>query len=165
MIMEGSRRWNGGNYNCRSFIRGWMIRLFSFFLFWTFELWTIWDSYGVILLRSILRSKTWVVCIPPRTVAANAENTQHEQPRTDTSHPDTNCENAKGNQGCNNDNGNGGVVLRSQDGRPFQGGYWKPQHNADQKGRGNNQPIDPSTLPGACPIGNAGVFNASQGTQ
>ena len=164
MNMEGSRRRNGGNYNCRSFIRDWMVRLFSFFLFWTFESRrTVWDSYGVILLRRNLRSKRWVVRIPPRTVAANAENsqqkqqttltanthsTQHEQPRTDTSQPQAN-ENANGNQGYNNDKGNGGVVLCSQNGRRYQGDYWTPQFNVDQKSRGNNQPIDPRTLPGA----------------
>ena len=147
MIMKGSR-WNGGNYNCRSFIRDWMVRLFSFSLFWAFELWTIWDSYGVWLLGRNLRSKRWVVCITPRTVAANAENSQQEQPRTDTSQLQAN-ENVNGNQGNNDDKGNGGVVLRSQNGRQYQGGYWTPQFNVDQKSRGNNQPIDPRNLPGA----------------
>ena len=62
--MEGSRRWNGGNYNCRwSFIGGGLSGYSVFFLFCTFEKWLKRNRVIVILLR-VIRSELSVCCIP-----------------------------------------------------------------------------------------------------
>ena len=90
------------------------------------------------------------------------KTTRVEQSNGSATQPAQTTQTANGKQGCD---GNEDVSKDKSNinGYSFHGSYVTPLVQFDQRKRGNNQPIDPTTLPGAHPNGSAGAYQALQG--